>query len=502
MTKVRVTYRPDGSGRLVQEGRAASGLPRAGSEPRPGLRSAGSPGAAAGMEELSAMSFAESYEPWVSPFQDNPIGELELAPGEIEAAPAEGDAADEDPAWTQWPGEAAAPELDRAPYEGEARAAGPEATEPERVRNGAEPTAAADEPGGLEQPSEWLRAVPHPSTGRLVQDYSGRSEIGYDEPGAWPSGPVIEPDAARPARAAGKSARAKRAARTAEGPGPSWLKVLLSIAGAIATGAVLGYMTLTLFAGQGLMPDRDKQAADASAAVRGGLDEESPSSAAAGSETAAKEAATVRSVAAGWPERTYQLLQYGVFSSKASAEAAAAELKKAGLASALRHDGDYRVYAGVAGSRAQAEQLAGGMTGTEVYLKGLKLPSVPELAFAGTADQLNAYDEGASGLIGDLAGQTAALLAGDAAKSDAASRADWTKRLDEWLKTAADAGPNWSGKPMQGSAGALADALRQAGAELKAYEGSPKAATLWAVQAQLTAAALAQLELREAALPG
>lgn len=172
------------------------------------------------------------------------------------------------------------------------------------------------------------------------------------------------------------------------------------------------------------------------------------------------------------------------------------------MAAALRHDGDYRVYAGVASSRGQAEKLAAGMTGTEVYLKEMKLPSVSELAFAGTAEQLKAYDEGAADLIGDLAGQTSALLAGDAAGMDAASRAAWAERLDGWLKNAAAVEPAWSGKAAQEAAGALADALRQAGAKLTAYGESPQAERLWAVQAELTAAALAQLQLREAAVAG
>lgn len=510
MTKVRVTYRPDGSGRLVQEGRAASGLPRSGSEPRSGLRSAVGMDAAAGMGERAELVFAESYSPWISPFQDKPI--WETAPDLLRAGQAEGDAAEE-PAWSAWPGESPEPGFEAAPPPAAPGTADPESDHPAWSGNSGRSQAGkadrvepdgAEEPEDSEEPGEWPWAAAPASGGRAVQSGAAAYEVGYDEPEAWPAGPIVEPDAARPARAGGIGARMKRASGTGGGAGPSWLAVLLSIGGAIATGAVLGYMTLTLFAGQGLLPAREGQAADASAAAEGGLAEPAASSAPASAPAAeaAQGAAKVQSVAAGWPERTYQLLQYGVFSSKGSAEAAAAELKKAGLAAALRHDGDYRVYAGVASSRGQAEKLAAGMTGTEVYLKEMKLPSVSELAFAGTAEQLKAYDEGAADLIGDLAGQTSALLAGDAAGMDAASRAAWAERLDGWLKNAAAVEPAWSGKAAQEAAGALADALRQAGAKLTAYGESPQAERLWAVQAELTAAALAQLQLREAAVAG
>jgi len=180
-----------------------------------------------------------------------------------------------------------------------------------------------------------------------------------------------------------KHAGARRNHRTVidREQGPSWGRVFLSVAAAIATGALFGYMVLSLFTGEPLFPGKlnavtqlpaqatlDKAGAsstDPTVIPKSSPNVDVPSGSAQPleDEAAASETELASNV--------YYMLQYGVFQSKESKEEAVKQLQEKGLASASENSDGYRVYAGTARSREEAELLAAQMPGTEVYIKAI-----------------------------------------------------------------------------------------------------------------------------------
>ncbi|MBO9597572.1 MAG: SPOR domain-containing protein, partial [Cohnella sp.] len=158
---------------------------------------------------------------------------------------------------------------------------------------------------------------------------------------------------------------------------PTWTRVLLSVAAAIATGALFGYMVLTLFTGEPMFPG--KQASEGiQTTAQAGAPDTSASAAAAphasdavpGAGNAADpNAADGDKALAEIPVNEAFVLQYGVFRNADSTRLAAAQLKDVGLPAAIDEGDGYRVYAGIASTRAEAELLAAQMPNIEVYIK-------------------------------------------------------------------------------------------------------------------------------------
>ncbi|SDT29791.1 Sporulation related domain-containing protein [Paenibacillaceae bacterium GAS479] len=505
MTKARVTYRPDGSGKLVQEGNANSSP-----NPRTAVQASMSVGAAAGSgdrhaeTELSALQFTEEYKPWSSPFQDS-IDELELLIREEnagsaeddheEAAPQEiwlddmyGDARDEEARSTSKYGEAI--------YE-EARQIGKygEAIYDEALMSAEE----------YNEDALYLHNYSEADYGEVELDPQrhSRSEL-WERDRITHNGPILELEAARPARRRGAILAFISGKSGERNQGPSWLMVLISVVGAIATGAVFGYFTLTMFAGGSLISGSDSGAS----ANIGGVQavEQGESATAPASSGPAKQGAVqdAKPVTAAWPAQSYQLLQYGVFSSKSSAETAAADLKEAGFASALSYTGtDYRVYAGLAIDQKGAKALKDKLTGTEVYIKEVKLPGVEQLVFTGSAEAARGFDARSSELIRSLEGLSAAQLVLDKPTPvGAQAMSAWNTKLEAWLTEASSFRTGVSGKATKAAADTLVKAFQGASTAMNVYNKAPSINKLWAVQSKLIEAMLAQRELRQAAISG
>jgi hypothetical protein len=157
--------------------------------------------------------------------------------------------------------------------------------------------------------------------------------------------------------------------RTSQDSGPSWWRALTSVAGAIATGALLGYLVLTLIAGESLF-SKEASGGQAQGAAPSVQASEAPASGAV-TGTAPDSAAPppapadVRSL----PEEKYYFLQYGVFRTDEGLDAALAALAGRGLPAAADRLNGFRAYAGAAPSREVAELLADQMPDVEVYIK-------------------------------------------------------------------------------------------------------------------------------------
>lgn len=132
---------------------------------------------------------------------------------------------------------------------------------------------------------------------------------------------------------------------------------MLSVAGAIVTGVLFGYVALGLFTGESLFPRQPEAAPDAlpaqsSAAVSAPVD-----SAAKGEPTGtgATNGAVSAPAITEAPASQYYLLQFGVFRSKESMQVAAGQLKDKGYSWGTDTSDGYRVYAAAATTKEEAE---------------------------------------------------------------------------------------------------------------------------------------------------
>ncbi|EXX85144.1 hypothetical protein BG53_09485 [Paenibacillus darwinianus] len=227
--------------------------------------------------------------------------------------------------------------------------------------------------------------------------------------------------------------------------GPSWLKVFASVAGAVLTGALFGYLVLSLFAGKSPLPSAEgKAAAKVAPSSSPSL---SPSPEARDGSAAAPAVPSVpssgakagkSSVSADFPERTYTMLQFGVFSNEEGMSAALKQLRAKGLAAAADTTDGYRVYAGLAADRVQAADLGKALDGVEVYRKEIAVKAVSGFPFNGKSGDAVRFFEAADALIRTLGGLTAGLLAGGQPVSLAADEAEaWKEAMRQWSQSAA-----------------------------------------------------------------
>ncbi|MBU5444672.1 SPOR domain-containing protein [Paenibacillus sp. MSJ-34] len=184
---------------------------------------------------------------------------------------------------------------------------------------------------------------------------------------------------------------------------PSWFKIFISVTGAIATGAIFGFVVLSLFNGDVQIPGLDKLVADdvktgAAIAPSGRTDVKQ-------ADPEAKEAATVQtqplSVAVDIPAQNYYMLQYGVFSGLEGVNQAKQELQQKGLAAYADTGDKNRVYAGVAVAREDAMLLTQQFKaqGIEFYVRTVELPAISQMTYAGDAKQVSQYFEQSAGMV-------------------------------------------------------------------------------------------------------
>ncbi|BBI32528.1 SPOR domain-containing protein [Cohnella abietis] len=165
--------------------------------------------------------------------------------------------------------------------------------------------------------------------------------------------------------------------------GPSWGRVFLSVAGAIATGALFGYMVLSLFTGESLFPGKTNRGTQLPVQAAPGksfnsslptadksVEAKSVDGKISSNESSGKsvDEGTLTQVATD----AYYMLQFGVFKNEESMQAAVKQLKDRGLAPATETREGYRVYVGAARSRNEADLLAAQMPDLEVYIKPLE----------------------------------------------------------------------------------------------------------------------------------
>jgi hypothetical protein len=300
--------------------------------------------------------------------------------------------------------------------------------------------------------------------------------------------------------------------RRTGGKGPSWLHVFLSVSGALATGAIFGYLILTLFTGGPAQPDRDTQGDTGIPVVQPGTKETIGLDDLTGVPVGSKEgeggkdgkngevvdpgAANAATVNVAGIQRTYTLLQYGVFSNTEGRDAALGQLKDIGLAgSSMKTPEGYRVYAGIALDGTKAAVVIGGLPDILLYKKEVAVQGPDKLTFAGGAEKAEAFFAATNDLIGTWSDLVVAQLEQPSlSKLGKAASEGWQAQLAQWTANAAEMESGLPEDVRSSYFVKLKKAMDTAAGSMKAYDENPSKAQLWSVQTALMEAVLVQKE--------
>ncbi|MNO12644.1 hypothetical protein D3C76_22570 [compost metagenome] len=191
----------------------------------------------------------------------------------------------------------------------------------------------------------------------------------------------------------------------------SWWKVAGSLTGAIVTGALFGFVVLSLFNQEVTIPipgfsnptEQSAEGVISDVPVLGTISELSSSP---------DERVEVAPVLIDLPAQTYHFLQYGVFSSAAGVELAQKELQDSGIAAARDDVDKKRVYAGVSTDREQAKLLSSQLksVGVNLILHEITLPSTASVEYDGDKASLELYLAQSAELVKLLSSSSASLL--------------------------------------------------------------------------------------------
>lgn len=310
---------------------------------------------------------------------------------------------------------------------------------------------------------------------------------------------------------------------------PPWLKMISSVAGAIATGALFGFFVLSLFSGD--HPSIQSTAADllklpsfsvvekikSGAALPAGESEGAAKSqrTAVNSTSKAQEANDIvqgraaASVAANVsgslqvniPAKTYTMIQNGVFSSLQGAQSMQSELKKKGFPSVTESGEKIYVYMGIAANRSDALALGQKLQQNkmEAYMKSYTLPAVGKIIWNGPpSSAAETYIAQGDKLVKELSGFTLANLQESASASTSRSI---IKSLKEAHRSFSAAGASFQdGIPNEAKTilQKMNNAMNTAVLSVEQYDKNASAAYLWQAQQSLLQYALAEKELLSA----
>ncbi len=289
---------------------------------------------------------------------------------------------------------------------------------------------------------------------------------------------------------------------------PTWTRVFLSVTAAIATGALFGYMVLTLFTGEPMFPGNQTEGIQTTAQA-GESDAAASSTATTKTNDAVVGAGTVPSPnatateagkgVAEVPANEVFVLQYGVFRNAESTQLAAAQLKDVGLPAAIDNSDGYRVYAGIASTRAEAELLAAQMPNIEVYVKTFG-GSALMLGTDERSESLKALLTESAALARLIAQLTVSGLQDELPQPLAQEDADALKQAEIAWRAAKPPAAALTGA-VNAPALKLEQSLSSALASLASYGNKTSRYHLWNAQTSIMQAELADRELREALQP-
>jgi stage II sporulation protein B len=286
-----------------------------------------------------------------------------------------------------------------------------------------------------------------------------------------------------------------------------WPTLLLSGIGAILTGLLLGSFVFHFFRGEpvpaALPPGSAAEHAAAEAAgdplgersIPGETDGALPSSGADERDAGIPGGGVYR-----LPEKTYYVVQNGVFSSREGADAAAALLRDKGYAGAVEEGDKLAVYAGMADDRDDALLIARQLEAQklDIFIKPVGLPAIdiPAGAWPG-AETLAAYlaeSRKLMDLVMDVSlGHLNESTPGSLTEGE---RADLKEAHRRWTEAASGL-PEFSAAEAQNAVRSIGRAAGNAMAAMEQYGKTPSSAYLWQAQTALLDHLVAQKRVLE-----
>ncbi|MNO19545.1 hypothetical protein D3C76_92780 [compost metagenome] len=276
----------------------------------------------------------------------------------------------------------------------------------------------------------------------------------------------------------------------------SWWKVAGSLTGAIVTGALFGFVVLSLFnqdvkfplPGIGV-PQQTDMGEAASLPVMGDIE---------GSTTTPEENIPLISVAL--PEQTYYFLQYGVFSTAQGVQLAQEELQASGIAAARDTVDEKRVYAGVSTEREQSKLLSGQLkaAGVNLILHEISFPAAANVEFSGEREALSGFMTQSAELVRLLSTTSAALLTeADPQPQQHAELEQLEAKHQAWTEGASAIRGKWSAGGAL-LAGEMEKAINGAVEAMGEYQKNGAKTLLWEVQNEMMRFIMAEQSLVEA----
>jgi stage II sporulation protein B len=294
-----------------------------------------------------------------------------------------------------------------------------------------------------------------------------------------------------------------------------WLKIVASAVGAIATGALFGFLVLSLFSEDAAndtaswwklgtnstastVEEGGNPPLDSTKVLPATAAKDSTAAAGAGGAAATKELAAA---AVSLPAATYSFVQSGVFSTAEGAETAITDLRKKGLAAASEKSTDkYYVYAGVALNRNEVLPISSSLQNhlPDVFIKEYSVPAVQKMKWAGKAGSSpEAYFVQGSKLASMIAGLTALHLQGELAAPEEATMSSLRSAHQQWTQAAVSAAEGMTAEHKTIS-DKMNTAINMAVRTMEEYKKNPSEAYLWQAQGELIKYIIGEKELRTA----
>lgn len=262
----------------------------------------------------------------------------------------------------------------------------------------------------------------------------------------------------------------------------SWWKVAGSLTGAIITGALFGFVVLSMFnqeiklplPGIGV-PKQSNAGEAASVPAMGEIADEQTSE------------ELLPQVNFALPAQTYYFLQYGVFSTAQGVQQAQEELQASGIAAARDTVDEKRVYAGVSTDREQAKLLSGQLkaAGVHLILHEINLPASAAIKFSGETQTLESYLAQSAELVSLLSSKSASLLSDTNTKQISS---DELKELGQkhqlWTESASAVRGKWS-SAKEDAANVMEKAINGALEAMNEFNKSGAKTLLWEVQNEM-----------------
>lgn len=280
--------------------------------------------------------------------------------------------------------------------------------------------------------------------------------------------------------------------------GPSWLNVLLYVAGALTTGALFGYFILTLFMGNSIWSSiGDQTAANIpSGESKAAMSELIDTNPVLGNNQAQLKPfdGADKAVSLAGESQSYYMLQFGLFNQKESRDAALQQLTSKGIAaSTAQTDDGYRVYAGITTKKSDANLLIGHYPQLDLYLKEVVIKQPQTLTFDGTADTANRFFDQTAHMLASWSEMIAAQLEQPTLSSlGETAAAALQEQFDAWNETNKQMKAGMSDEQGSKFLNTIATAITDAAAAMKSYNDQVAMPYLQTTQQAMMKAVLAQ----------